>query len=155
MPSEKDLYRISLKVFLINKEGECLVLKCKNDGMFAGFWDTPGGSIDKEEFATPFETTINREIAEEIGEIDFDLNLRPVGMGRFQNPNKESPLGGPLKALCLFFEATYKGGEIKISEEHTGFKWAKLTKENIENLFILANLEGAKMYLENEDNHKS
>jgi hypothetical protein len=78
-----------------------------------------------------------------------------VALGRMDNIKRESPLGGPVHWLFVFFEAKYLGGDIKISEEHTGFKWVELTKENIENLFILANLEGAKMYLENADKAKS
>lgn len=151
MPSERDFYKISLKIFLKNKQGEFLLLKCKGSGIFAGFWDMPGGSIEKDEFNMSFDTIIKREVAEEIGNVDFDLNLKPVGLGRFENVRKESPLGGPLHGLCIFFEAIYKSGEVKVSDEHEGFQWVKLTKDNLEQYFNAAVLEGFKTYLGNEN----
>lgn len=151
MPSERDFYNVSLKVFLNNDKGETLILECENGGRFVGFHDLPGGRMEKDEFKISFEEIIKREITEELGEIEYKLTLKPVALGRMENPKRESPLGGPIHWLFIFFEAKYIGGDIKISEEHTGFKWKKLTKENVESLFLLANLEGAKMYLEAEN----
>lgn len=158
MPRERDFYKISLKIFLKNKQGEFLLLKCREDGVFAGFWDVPGGGIERDEFNIPFDEIIRREVAEEIGDVNYSLNLKPVGIGRFENAKKESPLGGPMHGMCIFFEAIYKNGEVKISDEHIGFQWVKLTKDNLGQYFKLAVLDGFKTYLENlnnEDNHKS
>ncbi len=158
MPSERDFYSVSLKVFLKNDRGEVLILKSLMGGSYEGFYDLPGGRINIDEFETPFEDIIKREVGEEIGEVNFDLILKPVGIGRIAIIKKGSPLGVPVHALNVFVEAIYKSGEIKISDEHTGFQWVKLTKENLDQYFKLAILEGAKMYLENlknEDNCKS
>jgi len=143
----KDFYQVSLKVFLKNSRGEILILKDARGGSYEGFYDLPGGRVDFNEFETPLDKIIRRELKEEIGEVKFDLSLKPVALGRNENPNKQSPLGGLVRIFNIFFEATYKSGEIKISEEHLDFKWEKLKKENLNKLFKFAILEGAKMYL--------
>lgn len=148
MPSEKDFYQVSLKVFLKNNRGEILILKCRQDSIFVGFYDLPGGRIEVDEFFTPFNEIIKREVVEEISDIDFELSLKPLALSRVEIQGKESPLGGPRHALFVFFEARYLGGDIKISEEHTDFQWIKLIKENMEQYFAPAFLEGIKMYLE-------
>ncbi|MFH0739929.1 MAG: NUDIX domain-containing protein [bacterium] len=155
MPSERDFYQVSLKIFLKNNKGEVLGLRAVEDSVYKGFYDLPGGRIDLDEFKTPLEDIIKREVAEEIGDVVFSLISRPVGMGRVSSTKKESPLGGPVHALNVFFEAIYRGGEIKTSDEHTGFQWVKLTKDNLGKYFKLAILEGAKMYLENLKNEDS
>ncbi|MDD5738818.1 MAG: NUDIX domain-containing protein [Candidatus Pacebacteria bacterium] len=149
MPNQKDFYQVSLKVFLKNDKGEVLILSSREDSIYKGFYDLPGGRINFDEFKTPFDKIIKRELTEEIGEVKFDLTLKPVGLGRASSTKTESPLGGPAHALNVFFEAKYIKGDIKISEEHTGFQWVKLTKDNLEQYFKIAILEGAKMYLEN------
>lgn len=55
-------------------------------------------------------------------------------------------MGGLTHIFNIFFEANYISGDIKISEEHKGFMWVKLQKENLEKYFKFAILEGAKMY---------
>ncbi|MDD5750380.1 MAG: NUDIX hydrolase [Candidatus Pacebacteria bacterium] len=149
MAGEKDFYQVSLKVFLKNDKGEILGLKAARGGSYEGFYDLPGGRIDFDEFTTPFEDIIRRELREEIGDVEFDLVLKPIGLGRNTNPNKESPLGGNVHIFNVFFEAVYKSGEIKISEEHKGLKWINLEKETLNQFFKFAILEGAIMYLDN------
>jgi len=152
MPSERDFYNVSLKIFLKNNRGEVLILKSTLGGSYEGFYDLPGGRINLNEFEVPFKNIIKREVTEEIGEVSFNLVLKPVGIGRIAIVKKESPLGGPVHVFNVFFEAKYLGGDVKISEEHTDFKWVALTKDNLEQYFKVAVLEGAKMYLENSNN---
>ncbi|MDD5433235.1 MAG: NUDIX hydrolase [Candidatus Pacebacteria bacterium] len=151
MPSERDFYQVSLKLFLKNNEGEVLCLKAARGGIYDGFYDLPGGRIHLDEFKDPLEKIIKREVQEEVGNIEFELNLKPVALGRNENPKKEGPLGGFVHILNIFFKANFKCGEIKISDEHRNFKWIKLEKDNLEKYFKFAILEGAKMYLENLD----
>jgi len=152
MSSEKDFYQVSLKVFLKNNRGEVLGLEAARGGTYDGFYDLPGGRIDFDEFKTSFEEIIRRELTEEIGNVEYSLNLRPIAFGRNENPNKQSPLGGFVHIFNIFFEGVYKKGEIKISEEHRGFKWIKLEENNLEKYFKFAILEGAKVYLKNQKN---
>jgi len=155
MPSEKDFYQVSLKLFLKNDKDEILCLEAARGGTYEGFYDLPGGRIDFNEFKTSFEEIIRRELLEEIGAVECDLNLKPIALGRNENPNKQSPLGGFVHIFNIFFEGAYINGEIKISEEHRGFKWIKLKEKNLEKYFKFAILEGAKTYLENADKNKS
>ena len=122
-------------------------MKAARGGSYDGFYDLPGGRINLDEFATPFEEIIRREIKEEVGDVDFSLILKPVALGRNDNIKKESPLAGPLHIFNIFFEAKYKSGEIKISEEHLDFEWVKLEEIDPEKYFKFAILEGVKMYL--------
>ncbi len=146
MKKERDFYQISLKVLLKNDKGEILALKAVNDGSYAGFYELPGGRIDTDEFATNFASIVAREILEEIGEIKFKLKDKPVAVGRGLIPSNMSSSGKPVRLLLLFFEAEYLSGEIKISDEHVGYKWLDLSKIKLDEYFISGILEGVKMY---------
>lgn len=50
--------------------------------------------------------------------------------------------------IYLFFEAEYVKGEVKISDEHTGFVWLDFSKIQLEKYFKSGNLEGIMMYLQ-------
>jgi 8-oxo-dGTP pyrophosphatase MutT (NUDIX family) len=147
MKKEKDFYQISLKVIIKNEKGEILLLNADPKGSFAGFYDFPGGRIDTDEFTTPFADIIQREMSEEIGNIKFVLNSKPVAVGRHLIPASMSKNGSDIHILYLFFEAKYISGDINISNEHTGFKWADFSKEDPAKLLKSGNLAGIEMYL--------
>jgi 8-oxo-dGTP diphosphatase len=146
MKEKNDFYQVSLKIILKNKKNEVLLLGSLPTGSFAGYYDLPGGRIDTDEFTTPFSGVIKREVNEEIGNVKFTLNPKPVGVGRHLLPAAHSATGSEIHILYLFFEAKYLKGEIKISPEHTGFKWVDLSKEKLSKLFKSGTLEGMKMY---------
>ena len=147
MKKENDFYQISLKVILKNDKGEILLLEANLEGSFAGYYDFPGGRIDTDEFTTPFYNIIKREIVEEVGNIDFNLNSKPVAVGRHLAPSTITKKDHDIHVLYLFFEAQYINGEINISNEHIGYKWVDLSKVNPAKLLKSGNLEGIKMYL--------
>ncbi len=147
MKKEKDFYQISLKVIIKNHKGEILLLKADPKGSFAGFYDFPGGRIDTDEFITPFLDIIKREIIEEVGNINFVLGSKSVAVGRHLIPASMSKNGSDIHILYLFFEAKYVSGDITISNEHIGFKWADFSKEKPVKLLKSGNLEGIEMYL--------
>ena len=147
MKKEKDFYQISLKVIIENAKGEILLLEADPKGSYAGFYDLPGGRIDTDEFTTPFFDIIKREIAEEVGDIKYSLGTKPVAVGRHLSPDSMSKNGSDIHILYLFFEAKYLSGDIAISNEHIGFKWANFSKEEPAKLLKSGNLEGIKMYL--------
>lgn len=144
---EKDFYQVSLKIIIKNNKGEILLLKADSKGSFAGFYDLPGGRIDIDEFATPFSDIVKREIIEEVGDIEFALSSKPVAIGRHLIPASLSKIGSDIHVLYLFFEAKYLSGDISISSEHAGFKWADFSKEEPAKLLKSGNLEGIEMYL--------
>jgi len=149
MAKEKGLYQVSLKVLLENDKGETLVLKALNDGNYAGYCDLPGGRIDEDELNTDLIQILSREISEEVGDIRFKLNKKPVAVFRHFIPAEVSVTGRTINILHILFEAQYLGGEISISHEHTGYQWLDLTKVELSDFFVFGLLEGIKSYLEN------
>ena len=143
----KDFYQISLKVILKNKQGEVLILQAVDNGSYAGYYDLPGGRINTNEFKVPLSKIIEREVFEEIGKIKYKLNEKPVAVGRHLIPRKYSSLKKDVHCFYAFFKADYISGEIKISEEHMGYKWVDLNTIKLENYFKSGILEGVKMYL--------
>ena len=147
MKRQIDKYQVSLKVFIKNEKDEVLALKASDTGTMAGYYDFPGGRIDAEEFRTPFTDIVAREIAEECGEVEFELGDRPVALGRHlipADPEKNAP---EIHVLYVFFEAGMQKVSVTVSDEHTGYRWFDLSNTELEKYFTSGNLEGAKMYL--------
>lgn len=149
MKKTKDLYQVSLKVILRNNKNEILALKAVASGSYAGFYDFPGGRINNDEFNVPFMEIASREVIEEVGAVKFKINPVPIAAGRHLIPAKLTSSGLDIKVLYLFFVGQYLGGEITISQEHTGFIWLDLSKIKLEKYFKSGDLEGIKMYYKN------
>lgn len=150
MFADHDFYQISLKIFLKNKKEEFLVLGGQPNGVFAGLYDFPGGRINKTEFSTPLVSILKRELKEEVGDIKYKLNPKPVSIGRHLLPAMFSKLKKDIHILYLFFEAKYVSGQIKISPEHTSYKWINFRRNKLNKFVSSGNLEGIKMYLSNQ-----
>ncbi len=144
---QKDLYQISLKLILKNDKGEVLILNAIRGGTFEGFYDLPGGRIDVDEFRIDFEDILKREINEELGEIKVDISSIPISIGRHLIPASLSSTGSEMHVLYLFFEGCYLSGDIKISEEHLGYKWVNLKEIVLDEYFNSGILEGMKRYV--------
>lgn len=141
------LYQISLKVFLKNERGETLILKAANGGSYEGYYDFPGGRIDQSELDVPLDEIIRRELSEEIGAVQFEVDARPVATGRHFLPSRSGNTAGN-HVLYIFFEASYGGGRVVISDEHLDHRWVRLEEEDPAGLFKSGILEGVKMYLD-------
>ncbi len=106
---------------IIRKDGKVLALRRSKDASsFQGFWNFPGGGIEKGE--TPEEAAA-REVKEESG---LDVN-----------PDKLKSLGDyefPYLHI-YYFEAKSFSGEVEINHESTEFKWIK-PKEMLEMIFL-------------------
>ncbi|MFH1029655.1 MAG: NUDIX domain-containing protein [bacterium] len=148
----KDFYQISLKLILKNNKGEVIILKTLEKGSYKGFYDLPGGRINTDEFNMPVMKILEREVTEEIGNVQFSLkNPIPVATGRHQFIAKWGPperIGKNIHVLYLFFEGDYFGGDINISNEHSEYKWIKLEDIYLEKYFKSGILEGIRMYLQ-------
>jgi 8-oxo-dGTP pyrophosphatase MutT (NUDIX family) len=140
-------YQVSLKLLLRNDSNEILVLKAVDSGSFAGFYDLPGGRIDIDEVSEKFETVLAREVAEEIGVVNFTVAPKPVAVGRHRILAALTRSGKDTDVLYLFFEASYRGGNVSISAEHTEYKWVNLAEVDLSNYFTSGILEGVQMYL--------
>lgn len=148
MAKEIDKYQVSLKLFLKNDRGEVLAMKAALGGSFSGFYDLPGGRIDVEEFTTPLETIIAREVREELGEIEYVLRPQPVAVGRHAAGNPS--IGKGYHVIYIFFEADYLRGQPVISDEHTDYQWFDLKNTELEKYFKSGLLDAVKMYLKGQ-----
>lgn len=137
--AEKALYQVSLKLIL-KRGDEVLALKAREDGMFRGFYDMPGGRIHADEFGKDFMDVLRRETQEELGDVRFSVHPMPVGIG------KHKSLDG-FFVLYVFFVGEYESGEPRLSHEHIGIDWLKLSPENLETYFTSGILEGMRTYL--------
>ena len=144
--SEKDLYQVSLKLLLTNSKGEILALKAVDQGSFAGYYDLPGGRIGEGEFKLSLAEIIKREAAEEIGDVKFQLWQKPVALGRHLIAASAAGSAKDIHVLYLFFEAELLGGEVKTSEEYTGYQWLDLDKIKLSDYFTSGILEGIQTY---------
>lgn len=147
MKKEKDLYQVSLKLFLKNKKGDILCLKGAEWGSFAGYYDMPGGRIDSDEFEKDFLEILKREVIEEIGSNNFIINPTPFAISRHLIPASLTKNGKDIHVLLVFYKGDYNGDEINISSEHEGYKWINLKEIDLEKYFKSGILEGAKMFL--------
>jgi 8-oxo-dGTP diphosphatase len=137
----KDKYQVSLKAFLRNDKGEVLFLKGLSTGAYAGLYDVPGGRIEDDEFAVPLLDILRREIREELGEVETSIDLRPALVSRDALGGDNGP-----RIIYLFFEGKFLGGEIKISDEHTGYVWEDPRKLDIEKDIKLVHREIFRKY---------
>ena len=150
MAKQRDRYQVSLKALVINEQGEVLALNAVPTGSFAGYFDLPGGRIDVREFTEPLTDILRREIKEELGEIEVDIREVPVAVGRHLiSAESDKGDGESIHLMYLFFEAKYKGGNIRTSSEHSGFRWLDLRKHKLPDLFKSGLLEGVLMYVKN------
>lgn len=147
MKKEKDLYQVSLKLFLKNKNGEVLCLKGAEWGSFAGYYDLPGGRIDADEFRKDFLEILKREVTEEIGNDNFTINPAPFGISRHLIPASIIKSAKDVHVLLVFYKGDYNGDQINISSEHEGYKWINLKEIELEKYFKSGILEGIKIYL--------
>lgn len=121
----EQLFHVGIKALILNDKNEILILKAnpallKNNQ--SAYWDIPGGRIKNGD--SP-EDTLKKELEEEIGvnakNIDiikpFDACISKMKM----TENKEG-IGFALFAYICNIHTD----NIKLSEEHTEYKWASI-----------------------------
>jgi len=143
----RDFYQISLKLILKNSNDEVLLMKAQNKDTYAGFYDLPGGRINVDEFEVTLPDILRREVLEEIGDVEYDLNPRPVAVARHLIPASISVHKRDVHVLYLLYEGSFKSGKVTVSQEHTGFIWVDPRKVKLEQYLKSGNLEGMLMYL--------
>lgn len=134
----RKLFYISLKA-LIRNEGKILLLT-KQVGSET-YWDLPGGGI--EDFDS-FETTLLREITEEVGEVK---NIKIIGQVGSSWELDRKFVRDDNRQLVVFYLVDADLSNINLSEEHSGYKWvdAKILDEIIgsDNPILLDGYENA------------
>lgn len=111
------------RVVLVNrcavfkKNGKLLLIKrSSSDRYAAGFWEFPGGKLDEGQNVSQ---ALEREVFEETG-------LVVVPITRIAYIESQIMIQGPYKGLpYIVIIGTGKliGGKIKLSKEHTSYKW--------------------------------
>ena len=111
---------VEVHIFRKRKDGiEFLLLKRAGNQMYPGIWQMVSGKIKEEEKA--FETSI-REVKEETGLTTLKIWIAPK-VNLFYSDNSDT--------ICLvpvFAVQVDKKSEVKLSKEHTKFKWVKSKK---------------------------
>lgn len=143
----KEKYHVSLKAIIIRPDGKILGLNGKIGGALEGYYDIPGGRIETDEFETPLNEILHREINEETGGLDVELEARPISLGRHQSldANKQR-----IFYVCFLGRLKENMEAIEISNEHEGFAWLDVTPENVETYFTNGTLDIMKGYLANK-----
>jgi ADP-ribose pyrophosphatase YjhB (NUDIX family) len=106
----------SASIFDSEKEKVLLVRRADN-----GKWAVPGGYMSSGE---NFSEACKREVLEETG---VEVNVKRL-IGIYTSPNLllEYPDGNKWQLVVLHFEAEFKNGELKPSEETTEFGFFSL-----------------------------
>lgn len=121
--SNHELFELSQKVILYDpSEKKFLVLR--DETSKNGPWDLPGGRVHQGE---DLEGAVIREVAEEVGAVDFELG----GIIGGCTLEVSAPQGEIRRKTHHFYLGIYKQGEVTISDEHTEYRW--VTLEEIEN----------------------
>ena len=99
---------------IVERDGKILVLKRSAlDDHLPEVWETPGGGVDREE--NPQEA-LKREILEETGLVV--AIGRPFNVFTFRKDTGEFKVG-------ITFLCQYESGEMKLSEEHSEYRFIK------------------------------
>ena len=110
-------YQVGLKIML-KKGDECLFLT----DTITGKIDLPGGRINDDEYEIPLASIIKREVSEELGnDLEYEL-----GESVFQYRARVSG-NGPY-VFIIVYEASYLAGSVRLSPEHSTFRWVDKNK---------------------------
>ncbi len=100
--------------------------------------DLPGGRIQQDEIYR-LEEALIREIREELGEIQYEIQPKPVFVfPHFISKDNED-------ALLVLYSGNYWGGKIQLSNEHTEYLWIH-KNDRLEKYFSDTFLKGLREY---------
>jgi 8-oxo-dGTP diphosphatase len=112
------ILRVAAKAVIVNSEGRVLVLReaeAYAEGTNTGKYHMPGGRLEPGE---AFKDALAREIREETG-------LEGVAAREAIHVDEWRPeIGGQVQQIVgIFMLCTYKGGDVRLSEEHDQSVW--------------------------------
>ncbi len=105
-------FGVSVKGIIRRSDGKILIVKRNSqDNFLPGIWETVGGGVKEKD--SP-QKALEREIMEETG---LTVKIRePFNVFTFENEKQEFKIG-------ITFVCDYLDGKIKLSSEHSDFKW--------------------------------
>jgi 8-oxo-dGTP diphosphatase len=112
------ILRVAAKAVIVNSEGRVLILReaeAYAEGTNTGKYHMPGGRLEPGE---AFKDALTREVHEETG-------LEGVAAGEAIHVDEWRPeIGGQVQQIVgVFMLCTYKGGDVRLSEEHDQAIW--------------------------------
>ena len=113
MKRDYAIYQVGLKILL--KKGSSVLFLTITDKEH--YLDLPGGRIDNVESNVPLEKILAREIREELGPSVRYLLGQPVFQFRRFVPSRN------IYNFLTVYEGEYISGKVKLSFEHSSFKW--------------------------------
>ncbi len=120
---KEELFHLGVKALIIN-DNRILILKTNPEelkGDKTVHWDLPGGRVKKGD---DIETTLRKEVKEELGIEDIEI------VGHFDSfiSNLKIPTdnGYVGLALIVYICKIKNDSKIKLSFEHTEYKWASI-----------------------------
>ena len=122
---------VTQKALIFNDKGQLLILK-NNLGLPESRkkWDFPGGLLEMDE---SLEEGLIREVLEEAG-LEVEIG-ELVGVGDFWSRFEfEDRRVKKVRFVALAYKCRYLGGEVKLSYEHSQYRWA--TPEEVKKLKI-------------------
>ena len=105
--------KIVVSIALINNYDQVLIAKRPNDKHLAGFWEFPGGKVEKDE--TP-ENALIREVKEEINVNINNKCIAPLSFSEFDYKNFHL-------LLLLYICRRWEGKPLTMEENE--LKWVK------------------------------
>ena len=115
-----DSFRNAAKAWIVRDSKLLLLKRHPNDAHRPGAWDIPGGRLEPGE--SPF-LGLQREAREE-AQIEIEV-VQPLEVNHFARDDGQ-------KITLIIFLCKLTGGEIKLSEEHTEYKWLDLDSPQAE-----------------------
>jgi 8-oxo-dGTP diphosphatase len=109
-----DNFRNAAKAFIVSDNKLLMMKRRMNDVHKPGQWDIPGGRLELGE--NPFDGLM-RETQEETG-LDIEI-VMPIDVRFFERDDNQ-------KIQLTIFICKPKSQDIKLSDEHTEYKWIDL-----------------------------
>ncbi len=110
------------RAILVNKENEILIIKREpDDSYMPNKWELPGGKLERGQ---DISNALEAEIRQETGLIIVPKERIVYWKSRIIKTGKYT--GFPY--VVLIGLAKIKSGRVKISKEHSDFKWLKYTQ---------------------------
>lgn len=121
---ENKIY-VSVYALIQNSKGKYLFIKRAQNDSMPGVWEVPGGKMD---YGEEPKDSLKREAMEEVG-----LNIEPL------NPFCVVSHVTPVKqAVRVVYKANLiKKDEVKLSHEHSNFKWSDFSDPEISGSLFL------------------